>query len=103
MHFVREIRLAASEMPAGVGGFISFHIEQSEIFYNVPWRILSRFTRAKHFTTRIFVRITVLVRKKDREKTFSVRFLSVGTIFYESSKLSLRSRRIGGSRLGSNQ
>ncbi len=35
MHCVREICLTASEMPAGVGGFNSFHVEQSEIFHNV--------------------------------------------------------------------
>ena len=32
--FVKNLP-AASEMPAGVRGFISFHIEQSEIFHNV--------------------------------------------------------------------
>ena len=32
-------------MPAGVWGFISFHIEQSEIFHNVRQNIISHFAK----------------------------------------------------------
>ena len=42
MHFVREIRFAC-EMPAGVGGFISFHIVTKR-------RNISQFPQGNYFT-----------------------------------------------------
>jgi len=32
-------------MPAGVRGFISFHVEQSEIFHNVRQNMISHFAK----------------------------------------------------------
>ncbi len=60
MRYAREICLTANEMPAGVKGFISFHVERSKIFHNVRPHIISRFAIAKHF----IIFITIFAKEK---------------------------------------
>ncbi len=48
-------------MPAGVSGFISFHIERSEIFHNGE-AIISHFAIAKYFTFAFVSTKAVLAR-----------------------------------------
>jgi len=54
-------------MPAGVRGFISFHIEQGEIFHNARQSIISHFAEQK-ISLYVFVATnSVLAKKEDRE------------------------------------
>ena len=55
--------LSASEMPAGVRGFISFHIEQSEIFHNVRQNIISHFAE-QNISLYAFVSTNAVLAKK---------------------------------------
>ena len=50
-------------MPAGVRGFISFHIEQSEIFHNVLENIISHFAK-ENISLYAFVTTNAVVVKK---------------------------------------
>jgi len=51
-------------MPAGVRGFISFHIEQSEIFHNVRQNIISHFARQNISLYAFVTTNAVLVKKR---------------------------------------
>jgi len=50
-------------MPAGVRGFISFHIEQSEIFHNVRQNIISHVAK-QNISLSAFVPTNAVLAKK---------------------------------------
>ena len=65
-------------MPAGVRGFISFHIEQSEIFHNVRQNIISHFAK-QNISLYAFVSTNaVLVKKRGRRVSTTLRPFPVG-------------------------
>jgi len=70
-------------MPAGVRGFISFHIEQSEIFHNVRQNIISHFAE-QNISLYAFVSANAMLAKKRGRGVLQilVLFLSVGNVLY---------------------
>ena len=60
-------------MPAGVRGFISFHIEQSEIFHNVRQNIISHFAK-QNISLYAFVTTNVVLRKAELRTTTRLSF-----------------------------
>ena len=71
-------------MPAGVRGFISFHIEQSEIFHNVRQNIISHFAKQNISLYAFMATNAVFAKKRGQivQKHSLSFFLSVSTIFY---------------------
>ena len=62
-------------MPVGMRDFISFHIEQSEIFHNDRQSIISHFAKQNISLCAFELTGTLFAKKKDREsKAFSVLF-----------------------------
>ena len=65
-------------MPAGVRGFISFHIEQSEIFHNVRQNIISHFAKQNISLSAFVTTNAVLAKKRGRGVFVALRPFPVG-------------------------
>ena len=65
-------------MPAGVRGFISFHIERSEIFHNVRQNIISHFAKQNISLSAFVTTNAVLAKNKGRGVFVTLRPFPVG-------------------------
>ena len=65
-------------MPVGMRGFISFHIEQSEIFHNDRQSIISHFAKQNISLSAFVTTNAVLAKKRGRGVFVTLRPFPVG-------------------------